>query len=327
MARPSFHERDRRPSAVHRPSRMVAAAVRAASAIVGAVQGDRGLGQGGDGQTVPGRQGLVVAGRLRTTLSRGEEPVARLGEAPGDLVGWDGVARGQGRVVADPAQDRAALPVARRRDVVCVPEERRIVIAEHGSDLIGGPHVGRTLVAVGISVQAGREGAAGHGHIAQQMVERRLDHLAVTRIRGDLPGVQVGPGQLRVVVEHLLEVRDQPLRIGRIAGEAAAELVVDAARRHGVERSPRHVQRLDIAGAHEAAQEVLDGHRGRELRRATPAATGDVERLAERRRRGIEDGRVDGGADDRCRDGQERTPVQTDQPAGRGRRRAGQERG
>jgi len=38
--------------------------------------------------------------------------------------------------------------------------------------------------------------------------------------------------QLRVVVQHLLEMRHQPLLIGRIAREAAAEMVVDAAARH-----------------------------------------------------------------------------------------------
>ena len=51
-----------------------------------------------------------------------------------------------------------------------------------------------------------------------------------------LPAVQVGAGEQRVVVEHLLEVGHGPGGIDRVAVEAAAELVVDAAVHHRVER-------------------------------------------------------------------------------------------
>ncbi len=47
----------------------------------------------------------------------------------------------------------------------------------------------------------------------------------------DLPAVQVGAGEQRVVVEHLLEVGDEPAVVHRVAREAAAHLVVHAARR------------------------------------------------------------------------------------------------
>jgi hypothetical protein len=38
--------------------------------------------------------------------------------------------------------------------------------------------------------------------------------------------------QLRVVVQHLLEVRHQPDRVGGVACIAAAQVIVDAAVRH-----------------------------------------------------------------------------------------------
>jgi len=41
--------------------------------------------------------------------------------------------------------------------------------------------------------------------------------------------VEVGTGQEGVVVEHLLEVRDEPDIIHRVAGKAATDLVVDPA--------------------------------------------------------------------------------------------------
>ena len=56
-----------------------------------------------------------------------------------------------------------------------------------------------------------------------------------------------GAGQQRVVVEHLLEVRHEPALIDAVAGEAAGEVVVDAAGGHLVERERDHVQQSSAA--------------------------------------------------------------------------------
>ena len=61
---------------------------------------------------------------------------------------------------------------------------------------------------------------------------------------GDEVRVQVRAREQRVVVEHLLEVRDEPVVVGGVAGEAAAELVVHAAGGHRVERRRDHLERL-----------------------------------------------------------------------------------
>jgi hypothetical protein len=58
-----------------------------------------------------------------------------------------------------------------------------------------------------------------------------------------LVAVQVGPGEERVVVEHLLEVGDEPDVVDRITREPAADVVEDAAGRHRVERHLDHVRR------------------------------------------------------------------------------------
>ena len=58
----------------------------------------------------------------------------------------------------------------------------------------------------------------------------------------DLPAVQVRAGEQRVVVEHLLEVRDGPGRVDGVAGEAAADLVVDPAGGHRPQRVERHLR-------------------------------------------------------------------------------------
>ena len=80
--------------------------------------------------------------------------------------------------------------------------------------------------------------------------------------------------QQRLVVEHLLEVRHQPLAVDRVAGEAAADVVVHPAGGHRVERVVTTISGDSCpasAGAGGRQQQVED-HRRRELRRrAEPA--------------------------------------------------------
>ncbi len=90
--------------------------------------------------------------------------------------------------------------------------------------------------------------------------------------------MRVHARELGVVVEHLLEVRDEPGGVRRVAVESAPELVVDPARRHRREAAEGHVERLCVARRRVAAEEELDGHRLGELRRAAPAAVVAVER-------------------------------------------------
>ena len=82
--------------------------------------------------------------------------------------------------------------------------------------------------------------------------------------------MEVRRDEQRVVVEHLLEVRDEPALVDRVAVEAAADQVVHASGGHGVERLGDHGQ---LAAAHEQ----LEGGGGRELRSAAEAAEGGVE--------------------------------------------------
>ena len=73
--------------------------------------------------------------------------------------------------------------------------------------------------------------------------EAGLHHLAQGRVAGELPGVQVDPGQLGIVIQHLFEVRYTPGVIRGIAGEPSADHVImppaawDAARA-GPARAP-----------------------------------------------------------------------------------------
>ena len=54
------------------------------------------------------------------------------------------------------------------------------------------------------------EAAAFVGHLARDVPQRVLGHLREERIAGRLRRLEVGQHELRLVVEHLLEVRHAP---------------------------------------------------------------------------------------------------------------------
>ena len=141
-----------------------------------------------------------------------------------------------------------------------------------------GPRVRQPLDAVRVRVLRGGEAAVGQAQLAQQVVRGLLDDLAIARVPGHDPGVQVRRDEQRVVVQHLLEVRDQPLAVDGVAVEAAADEVVHPAERHRVERL-RH--QLELV----APQQELERRRGRELRRVAEAAPHGIERAAQPSRR------------------------------------------
>ena len=121
--------------------------------------------------------------------------------------------------------------------------------------------------------------------LAQQVVEDALGDLAPLLVAGHLPGREVRAREQRVVVEHLLEVRHEPDRVDRVAVEAAAELVVDAAVGHALERAQRHRERLLAAAAPVHAQQEREHRVRRELGRAPEAAVALVVLAAQRQQR------------------------------------------
>src|SRR3954470_390052 len=90
------------------------------------------------------------------------------------------------------------------------------------------------MLAVG--VEAACEPPPRGPQPAADPTERLVDPLLIKRALGLLPNQAQQVDELRIVVEHLLEMRNEPARIGRVAGEPAAEMIVDAALGHRVER-------------------------------------------------------------------------------------------
>ena len=167
------------------------------------------------------------------------------------------------------------------------PGDRGVgVRAERADELADGPDVELALDALAVGVERAEEAAVRRAHLAQRPVQRLLAGAPQQRVARRQPAVQVGARQQRVVVEHLLEVRHGPGGVDAVAREAAADLVVDAARGHRAQRLERH-RRLA------ARQQELDRARRRELRRRSPAAVDAVERRAQRAERVVQQLRRD----------------------------------
>ena len=137
----------------------------------------------------------------------------------------------------------------------------------------------RAFDSTGIGIEGRIERALRSREIAQHEVQRLVHDAQVVGLARDLPGMKIGPGQERLIREHLLEMGDQPAGIGRVAAEPAHEMVVDAAGRHGVERSHGHpLSSLGpIVVSARAKEAELDQGRTRELRRRAEAAPLRVE--------------------------------------------------
>ncbi len=207
-------------------------------------------------QAVPLGQHLVVEAGPDATLTRLEEAPPRLLDLGRPL-----------EITAHrTVEDVRTLEVARLRDAVPLDRPGREVGAEHVFDLLDSPYVEAALLALGVGVLGRREAALGLAQIAQHIGDRLVEHLPPARLTDLLPRVQVGAGEERLVVEHLLEVGDHPERVDRVAREPPAEVVVHAARRHRVERGGHDSASPVTPVVRVGAQAELERHRLRELR-------------------------------------------------------------
>ena len=155
----------------------------------------------------------------------------------------------------------------------------------------------RPSTPVRVRVLRRGEAALGQPQLAEHVLDRLLDDLAVAGLSGHRAAVEVRGGEQRVVVEHLLEVGDEPGRVDGVAMEAAADEVVHPAGRHPVEGRAGHRERALVAVSVRHAEQELEHRGGRELRRAAEAAPLRVERLGERGDRFVRSPVVSGSLD------------------------------
>ena len=171
-----------------------------------------------------------------------------------------------------------SLEVAFGGHVVMRSKIGRVVLAaEHGVNFGQRPDVEFALLALGIGVERCAEGALPGRHLARQpcdgLVCPGAKELVVRALVRD-------PQQLEqecVVVEHLLEMRDQPAVVDRIAREAAAEVIVDTALAHPGERQLHRAVVALVVHALAGAPKELEHHGLRKFGRAAHAAVDGVD--------------------------------------------------
>ena len=243
-----------------------------------------------DRETVPGRQDLLVAARPDPRIAHPEQRAAALVEPRLDHRFTE---REVGAEVADGAA-HVQVPLALEIGLLVQPETPRehfvLLGLEVPLHLVGRPDVELAFVALRVRIERRVEATVGRAQVAQHPVGRFLGGPAEQRLACRDCRLRIDAEQLPVVVQHLLEVRDHPVGVDRVAVETAAELVVEAALGHARQRQRGHVQRLQVrfvAGGRRAPgpQQQLDVCRMRELGRIAETAEACVEFTLQRRAR------------------------------------------
>ena len=166
-----------------------------------------------------------------------------------------------------------------RRYVVDPGEELGVVRAKHLLDLGQAPHIELPLLALAVGVERRGKAPAFGDHLAHQPVDGLARADREQRIAGLAPRLGHQLEQQRVVVEHLLEMRHEPALVHAVAGEAAAEMIVDAALRDMGEGERHRLDRIGQSVAETGAPQEGEELRLRKFRRAPDAAMCRVDEL------------------------------------------------
>src|SRR5438132_11664881 len=109
------------------------------------------------------------------------------------------------------------------------------------------------------------------GHIAGDVVEDIARDRFVLSILCDLKSLEIGGGELCLIVEHFFEMRHVPVTINRVTMKTAADMVGHTCGRHFAQRKQNHFQRMlaDFAlrGSGVNAGKNIERHLARKCRR------------------------------------------------------------
>ncbi len=150
-------------------------------------------------------------------------------------------------------------------------EDRRPVLglggAEHPAKIRRVPDVELSFDPLAVGILGREEGAARCAHVAQNVGEDLPGGLLHERPAGQLEGLKKAQRHQGLVVEHLLEVGEQPLLVRGVAVKPEAHVVPDPAQAHGAEGAVDHLERPGLARARMVPQQEVKPVRGGELGR------------------------------------------------------------
>ena len=166
---------------------------------------------------------------------------------------------------------RIVADVALRLDAIVVIENLCCFFAQGGGDFSLLPQIKPPFTPLAVGILGGEELPLLAGHLLQHIAQDVARHLRVSAVVGDLPGFQVGAGQLRLIVEHLFKMGHMPFIVHGIAVETAAEVVVQPAAGHFAQSEEGHLQGIRRAGARVIAEHEIESDRTREFGGAAKA--------------------------------------------------------
>src|SRR5208337_2277340 len=150
---------------------------------------------------------------------------------------------------------------------------------ENGAGLFERPRkVVAIVVEANIGILGGEESAAlavGHGRVEPRYDLSRGFEEVLAYIA--LEAMNVVAQKLRVVVEHLLEVRNDPALVDAVAMKASRELIVNAAARHLFERRDEGFAGRLVVGAHGHLEQQIKRSRMRKLGLRAEASVAGIE--------------------------------------------------
>src|SRR5204863_5987270 len=103
-------------------------------------------------------------------------------------------------------------------------------------------------------------------------IQRIPSRGGIYRLARDLPRFGIHYRELRLIVQHLLVMRNAPFDVGGIAMEPAAYMVMYAAARHRSQCPERHIECRAVALAGIGTQQKLERHGPWKLRRTAKPA-------------------------------------------------------
>ena len=249
-------------------------------------------GQCRDHHAVGRRQDLVVFAGPGAPAPQGEQLRPKRCQATFQRLGSQVPVACKRPWIAGDVEDIAALEVPLRRDAVIVAEKLAVLFAQRGQDLFRPPNVELALFSFAVGIFGTVKAAAAIGHVAKYVVEDLFRHPAIEIVAGRLPRLEVDLGEKCVVVEHLLEVRNEPVGVDRVAVKAPADLVAHSAVCHPVQRDRGHGEKIVLAGVQVLPQQKRNGGARGKLGRPAETAPRRIEFPSELGGRLREDGFV-----------------------------------
>src|SRR5262245_58147248 len=162
--------------------------------------------------------------------------------------------------------------ISRWFDPVAEIESGGLVSAQDLFNFGGLPNVERSFAMLwlvcfdqAIRVQGRVKRAFRSTHLSADKLQHVLGCISKELVMGNLISLEVGDGELGLVVKHLLKVRHVPGGISGITMEAAANVIMHASGGHPPQSVKCHLQGVSLPGAHVIPEEKIERHGPREF--------------------------------------------------------------